>query len=325
MILMNAANSPNSITDPAEPADPPPTATNGKLSALGRKRLEKFAALMPRVIVTDDAKLIHDVRVWSRRLQQILSMLAAQSTKKNKSRKMALRLRSIRKILGRPRNLDVMTELVQEKIGAAGNPVVRDAWDQLRAHLGNRRARAVERSREKLRGFDLVNFADRARVLIDGGAEALEDSLKKSVAGALADWRDAIATAKARPKPKEVHALRIAGKRLRYRVELLAELGDGPAKARVKSLRLLQDQLGSWHDRQVLLESCAEFLSRKDFLATHPGPARALLVEMEREQRRAKASIDGLVKHAEKTSGAFGATEFTIAGDKIPRVAGGPD
>ena len=292
---------------------------------MGRKRLEKFAALIPRVVVTDDAKMIHDVRVWSRRLQQILSMLASPATKKNQPRKLARRLRNIRKILGRPRNLDVMTELVQEKIAAASNPVARDAWDQLRAHLGNRRARAVERSREKLREFDLVNFADRARILIDGGAEALEDSLKESVAGALADWRDAIATAKAQPKPQEVHALRIAGKRLRYRVELLAELGDGPAKARVKSLRLLQDRLGSWHDRQILLETCAEFLSRKDFLAAHPGPARALLVEMEREQRRANAGIDGLVKHAEKTSRAFGASEITIAGDENPVVAAGQD
>ena len=77
---MNAANSPNSTTDPAEPAAPPPTATDGKLCALGRKRLEKFAALIPRVVVTDDAKLIHDVRVWSRRLQQILSVLAPQSS-----------------------------------------------------------------------------------------------------------------------------------------------------------------------------------------------------------------------------------------------------
>ena len=322
---MNAANFPNSTTDPAEPAAPPPTATDGKLCALGRKRLEKFAALMPRVVVTDDAKLIHDVRVWSRRLQQILSVLAPQSSKKNKPRKLMRGLRSIRKILGRPRNLDVMTELVQEKIAAASNPVARDAWDLLRAHLGKRRARAVERSREKFREFDLVNFADRARILIDGGAEMLEDGLQKSVAGALADWRDAIATAKAQPKPQEMHALRIAGKRLRYRVELLAELGDGPAKARVKSLRLLQDRLGGWHDRQVLLETCAEFLSRKGFLATHSGPARALLVEMEREQRRANASIDGLVKHAEKTSRAFGATEFTIAGGENPVVTAGQD
>jgi CHAD domain-containing protein len=278
---------------------------------LGRKRLEKFAALMPRVIVTDDPETIHDVRVWSRRLQQILNLLTAHDGKKNRPRKLARRLRRIRSILGRPRNFDVMIELVREKIEGASNPVVRDAWDQLRIYLVQRRDRAVERSREKLRGFDLVDFAARVRELIDGVGETVEDSLGNSVAGALDDWRAAIDTAKNQPGTQEVHALRIAGKRLRYRVELLAELGQAPAKTWVKSLRLLQDQLGSWHDRQVLLETCAEFLSQKDYLAAHPGLARALLVEMEREQRRANAAVDGLVKHADKASRAFGEAEFT--------------
>jgi CHAD domain-containing protein len=309
VILRNSVNSPSSITEATKPAGPLAAPANTTISSLGRKRLEKFAALMPRVIVTDDAETIHDVRVWSRRLQQILSILEPQSGKK-KPRKLVRSLRSIRKILGRPRNIDVMTQLVQERIDAAGNPVVRDAWDQLRAHLLNRRARAIERSREKLRDFDLVNFADRARALIDGIGEALEAGLTKSVSNALTEWRAAIATAKAEPGTEEVHALRIAGKRLRYRVELLAELGDGPAKSWVKSLRKLQDQLGSWHDRQVLLATCAKFLSQKDFLATHPGLARVLLVEMEREQRRANATVDGLVKHAEKASRVFGDTEF---------------
>ena len=322
MILKNSVSSPSSISEASTPAGPPVAQANGAISELGRKRLEKFAALLPRVIVADDAETIHDVRVWSRRLQQILTMLAPPSAKKDKPRKLARRLRSIRKILGRPRNLDVMTQLVEERIGAAGNPVARDAWDQLRAYLADRRARAVERSREKLRDFDLVNFAARARSLIDGTAETLEETLTKSVAGALENWRAAIAMAKAEPGIEEVHALRIAGKRLRYRVELFAELGHGPAKSWVKALRLLQDQLGAWHDRQVLLETCAKFLSQKDFLASHPGLARALLVEMEREQRRANAAVDSLVKHAEKTSRAIGETEFTTgettppAGDK---------
>ena len=315
-------NTPNAITEATKPARPPAAPAHGTISSLGRKRLEKFAALMPRVIVADDAETIHDVRVWSRRLQQILSMLAPQPGGKNKPRKLVRGLRRIRKILGRPRNLDVMTQLVQEKIDAAGNPVVRDAWDQLRAHLLGRRARAIERSREKLRDFDLVNFADRARALIDGAGEAQDNSLAKSVDSALAEWRAAIATAKAEPETEEVHALRIAGKRLRYRIELLAELGDGPAKLWVKSLKILQDQLGSWHDRQVLLETCAKFLSQKDFLAAHPGLARVLLVEMEREQRRANATVDGLVKHAEKTSRAFGETAITIPEGDIAGAAG---
>jgi CHAD domain-containing protein len=229
-------------------------------------------------------------------------MIAPQSAKKNKSRKLARRLRQVRRILGRPRNLDVIAQLVQERIDNASSPVVRDAWEQLQTYLAERRLRAIERSREELRDFDLVNFTAGARTLIDQAGEALQSGLTDGVTTALTDWRTAIETAKSQPQPEEVHALRIAGKRLRYRLELLADLGHEPAKSWVKGLRSLQDQLGSWHDRQILLETCAKFLSRKNFLAGHPGLARVLLLEMEREQRRAAAAVDGLLKQAEKTA-----------------------
>jgi CHAD domain-containing protein len=260
-------------------------------------------------------------------LQQILSVLAGQSAKKNKPRKLMRALRRVRKILGRPRNLDVMAELVEEKIAATSNPVTRDAWDQLRNYLKDRRSRATERSRQKLRGFDIVDLAARSRAIIDGAgsSEPLQDSLEQGVAAALAAWRDTIATAKAKLTPEELHALRIGAKRLRYRLELLAELGDDEAKARVKSLRRLQDRLGSWHDRQILLETCAEFLSRKGFLTSDPGLARALLVEMEREQRRSRAAVDGLVKHAEKVSGGFGEAQTARAESSESTAAGGPE
>jgi CHAD domain-containing protein len=298
----------SSITDTSSSPEPEHNSIGEKISALGCKRLEKFAALIPRIVLRDDVEPIHDARVWSRRLQQILSMLAPPPDTTNRQRKLMRELRRIRKVLGRPRNLDVIVELVQEKISAAGNPVVRDAWDQLRTQLKDRRARAIERSREKLRGLDIVKLAARYRAIVDGadGGGALEENLRQSIAEGLADWREAVATAMGDLRPEQVHALRIATKRLRYRLELLAELGDGPAKARIKSLRVLQDQMGTWHDRQILLQTCAEFLSRKDFLATHPGPARALLVEMERERRRADAAMEGLVKHAEKVSQGFG-------------------
>lgn len=285
-----------------------PSATQETIATLGRKRLEKFVALIPRIIVSGDSETIHDARVSSRRSQQILKALAPRPTKKNKQRKLLRALRNSREILGRPRNLDVMLKLVEEKVAGAGNPVVRDAWDQLRTHLKERRVRALERAREALRGFDIVDFAARCRAVIDSAAEVqpVEESLKESVAVALGDWRDAIMTAKAKPGVEELHMLRIAGKRLRYRLELLADIGENAAKARVKSLRALQDQLGSWHDSEVLLKTCAKFLTRKDFIATYPALARTLLVEMERERRRANGAIEGLVKHAEKASQAFG-------------------
>jgi CHAD domain-containing protein len=297
-------NSGDPSTEP-NPQPGSPSSVSGTISALARKRLEKFAGLISRLIVTDDPETIHDVRVSSRRLQQVLGILASGGAKKNKRRKLARILRTIRRNLGRPRNLDVMNELVGEKISAASNPVVRDSWEQLRTYIADRRARAIERHREKLRDFDLVNFADRARAIIEGADEAAEGSLIKGVTGALADWRAAIASAKSEPGATEMHAVRIAGKRLRYRLELLAELGSVQAKASIKSVRVLQDRLGAWHDRQLLLETCAVFLSKREVLATHPALARVLLVEMEREQRRAKAAVDGLIKHMDKTARAF--------------------
>jgi CHAD domain-containing protein len=268
----------------------PAGATEDKLAVLGRKRLEKFAALIPRIVVSDDSEIIHDARVASRRGQQIFKVLAPRAARKNKQRKLLRDLRNIREILGRPRNLDVMLESVEEKLARAANPVMRDAWDQLRTHLKAQRTQAVARAREELGGFDIVRLAARGRAIIAGAAdgEPAKENLKEGIAAALISWRDAIVAARAAPGVDEVHTMRIAGKRLRYCLELVTELNEGGAKARVKSLRVLQDQLG-----------------RRDFLEMYPGPARALLLEMERERRRANGAIEGLIKHAEKVSRTF--------------------
>jgi CHAD domain-containing protein len=294
-------------------------ATEDRLAVLACKRLEKFAALIPRIVVSDDSEIIHDARVASRRAQQIFKVLAPRAARKNKQRKLMRDLRNIRKILGRPRNLDVVLESVAEKLDRAANPVMRDGWDQLRTHLKAQRTRAVTRAREELGCFDIVKLAARGRAIIAGAAdgEPAKESLKEGVTAALSAWRDTIATARGKLGVEEVHTLRIAGKRLRYRLELLAELADGGAKARVKSLRVLQDQLGAWNDSQVLLKTCAKFLSRRDFLGMYPGPARALLLEMERERRRANGAIEGLIRRAEKVSLAFGEDAVPASNEQV--------
>jgi CHAD domain-containing protein len=284
-----------------------PSAAGEWIHTLGRKRLEKFAASLPRIVVSGDSEIIHDARVLSRRLQEIVKVLAPQATKKTKQRKLVRALRKIRETLGRPRNLDVMLQQVEQKLAGAGNPGVRNAWDQLRTYLKERRALSLERAREELAEFDIVDFATRCRMIIDDGdREPAGAILKETVAAALGQWREAIVAAKAEPGVDELHRLRIAGKRLRYRLELTADLGDGATKAQIKSLRALQNRLGSWHDSEVLLRTCAKFLRRQDFLAAYPSLARALLVEMERERRHANGVVEELVKHAEKAAQAFG-------------------
>src|SRR6185436_10294228 len=46
-----------------------------RLLKLARKRLQRFATLVPKVLLSDDPDTVHDLRVWSRRLQQALRVI----------------------------------------------------------------------------------------------------------------------------------------------------------------------------------------------------------------------------------------------------------
>ena len=295
-----------------------PDASNFNVSerrvfALSQKRLEKFASLFPRVLIRNDSETIHDARVWSRRLQQIIRVLFPKPARK-KSRKLIRMLRRVRRALGDCRNLDVIMELIQEKIDAASNPVVRDAWDQLKVRVQEKQKRELMRARGELSRYDIVDFVNRTQALLGSAelAEDLQQTLIESIARARKDWNQAVDDAKQDQEPDCLHALRIAGKRLRYRVELLAELGESSAQAQIKPLKTLQEQLGQWHDRHVLSQFVGAFLGRKNFLANHPDLSRALLVEMERERRRNHGVVTNILRSAEKTKESWDAGESDI-------------
>ena len=100
------------------------TAAQKRLLELTRKRLERFVTLVPKFLVADDPDTIHDLRVWSRRLQQTIRALLPQ-TRTQGSRKAIKILRRVRQALGSLRNLDVNTELVQNRLEKAPSPLLR--------------------------------------------------------------------------------------------------------------------------------------------------------------------------------------------------------
>jgi CHAD domain-containing protein len=74
-----------------------------------------------------------------------------------------------------------------------------------------------------------------------------------------------------RPDPAQETArlrparFRIATKVLRYRTELLYDVGHRQLKAQLRWLADLQDAIGVWHDRQVLDQAVAEAVARADY------------------------------------------------------------
>ncbi len=282
---------------------------------LVRKRLERFVTLLPKVLVSDEPEAIHDLRVSSRRLQQALRVILPKP-KPPKSKKVIRVLRQVRQALGPCRNLDVNIALIKEKRKHAGAALVQHAWEAVQTELDGRRGPAIKRARPSIAQHDVFAFIAWTKSLIKGAGGDTDpvEILDKAAAQSINGWEDAFMSAYEHRDETHLHEFRIASKRLRYRAELLADLGQAKAKPLVAALKELQSMLGDWHDRWVLLQYVAEFIGRPNFLASHPDMSRALLAEIEKEKLRNDTTIDQLLQNGAKIRESF-ARWKTVAGE----------
>jgi len=279
----------------------PGTAAQQKLLKLTHKRLERFVTLVPKFLVNDDPDTIHDLRVWSRRLQQTLRIVLSPA-KPPGSRKAIRTLRRVRQALGACRNLDVNIELARQRSREGQSPILRQGWGALETHLQEGRESLLASTRKEVAKYNLVAFIERTRRLISQADLDADPTprMETAVARALSEWDEAHALAKESRSVDNLHAWRIATKRLRYRAELLADSGSAASKPLVKDLKEIQAALGDWHDRCVLLEFAAAFLASRDFLVQHPDMGGALLADMEKETARNDAAIVSVLTRATK-------------------------
>jgi len=82
----------------------------------------------------------------------------------------------------------------------------------------------------------------------------------------LAEFKTMAAEAEPSSDPTEIHQLRIAAKRLRYLMESVSRLGYGDASQAIGWLRLLQDNLGDWHDIDAFEDEIIDIVSRRKFM-----------------------------------------------------------
>jgi len=273
----------------AAPAEAPASiAVRRTLTRLLRKRVRKFVALAPEVLTDANPKTIHDARVWSRRLQQAVSAYFPKP-RSGKVRRLRRTPQRIRRALGEWRNCDVLLEMVAREQRRTRSEAKRQAWAFVSECLLKKRGKQVARAGKKLVRQDLVNYADLAAKLIGRppgeSAEVLMQRLCDSVQGARAKWQSALARAQETQAVNDLHVFRIATKELRYRTELLYDVGHREMKAPLKWLADLQEALGVWHDRQVFHQAVAEALARAEFLLNEPQAARMLLAELEKDRK----------------------------------------
>jgi CHAD domain-containing protein len=271
------------------------------------RQIQKFQHLLARVLSGEEGEAVHDLRVCTRRLQQIVIVLAA-GTHSTRGRGLQRELRQVRRAVGKWRNCDVVLQWVERQEMAGRSRDRRAACQLLRTALERRRRRQIRRARRKLLKPGLLTISDSAaRILPAARAQRAAPTLRQRVRMALNQayerWQAALANAVAQPSDKHFHALRIKTKGLRYHIELAGEFGL-PAKAEIAWLRSFQDGLGRWHDRRELGLSIARTLAKPRLLLTQPRLAVGLLREVERNQRRRQEETARLLDQAQHSQGA---------------------
>jgi CHAD domain-containing protein len=202
---------------------------------------------------------LHRARVASRRLRELLPMLQLDT---NTARKLSRRLRKVTSRLGAVRELDVLLLLIDEL--HASRPARSAALSRVGITVAKKRDEARKRLSSRLPIADMARLGRK----LDRVVDVLRSGEESSSKTAARNWRwavdarvasratrlsDAIEAAGAVYLPERLHAVRIAVKKLRYAVELFAEIGGATTKGDLGTLKRAQDLLGRMHDWQVLM------------------------------------------------------------------------
>jgi CHAD domain-containing protein/CYTH domain-containing protein len=238
-------------------------------AVVARRLLADVAERQARLADESDGAALHDFRVALRRLRSWLRAFRPELDRAipGKARR---RLRRLARESNESRDREVQLAWLRDQTGvlpAEAGPGVGWFVDRLES----RKRTADERFRERL-----ASDFERARASLDGalasivaetgepGTQSAADTLSIALAAVMRTQverlRRRLERVRGPQDDAQAHRARIAGKRLRYVLEPVADsvAGGGPALARLKAL---QDALGELHDACVLVKSVADGLA----------------------------------------------------------------
>jgi CHAD domain-containing protein len=237
-----------------------------------RKRLTVFSHKSKRI--DDDVDALHRTRVASRRLRELLPVLRLDG---RTTRKLDRRLRRVTKRLGAVRDLDVLVGLIEElrrdrrysktalmEVQAVVEDARKIARGRLQAQLSPGRLQKITR---RLKRVAKQLQADETEAT-GGAAERRQTratiwAVEARAARRAVRVRETIDAAGTAYAAAPLHQVRIALKKLRFALELTAELEHRPAARDLATLKASQDLLGRLHDFQVLIEHASHIQSTR--------------------------------------------------------------
>lgn len=217
---------------------------------------EKLRNLVPMAIRDGEVEAIHQARVTTRRLKAAIDLFDSVIAEKQKEAPKKL-LKRLRRRLGALRDADVMIEHLAQ-LGKArrwGRPA---AW--IASRMRARRDEAFRQTREKVEVADVLGRLGQLWGVREQVREAMGEPaavmLRDSLLDQLHQFEHAadglFGMEKETGVRQDPHELRIAGKALRYTLELAKADGHPLPKDVLRQFKSLQEALGLWHDYVVL-------------------------------------------------------------------------
>jgi CHAD domain-containing protein len=240
---------------------------------LARRSVGALLEQWPLALV-DDIEGIHQTRVASRRLRELLPVLASDPDD-GQSVELRRRLRYLTRLLGPSRELDVAGQTLE----ALGSRTPSRAIAIVRAYVDRERSDASRVMRQGVAAVDINHLRVRTREL---AARLDSPGAIRNCAGRAAARLDrraheleaAVLGAGIVYAPGPLHGVRIALKKFRYAFEVAERVGRFRLRGSMQHLKRLQTLLGDLHDLQVLAARV------RDVVALSPGRRRAALAAL---------------------------------------------
>ncbi len=245
---------------------------------------------VPGALVGKDIEQIHRMRVASRRLRSAFSHFEACIPRK----KMPLWVKEIKRItrsLGRARDLDIKIELINQLYEESLDAKYKPGYNRLLLRLKQNRTKAqkkVEKTIHRLQEDKVLKkmgayFKDLSED--SEGIYLYTPSLYQRSFNAINDTLTDFLSYKefvhSPENSEKLHAMRIAGKHLRYSIELFAPVYRNALLPYIQVMKNIQDHLGALHDCDVWIAWLPKFIekeqARVEAYFGNTGPLKRLL------------------------------------------------
>lgn len=253
--------------------------------------VDELRRLIPNALDQFDEEAVHKARVATRRLKAALDLLEPVLNKQH-AKPFAQLGRKLRRRLGPLRDADVMLEHLKE-FETSEQLRTAAAWTHER--VTQEREDARKKSGDK---------ASPAKVLSKLGTWwgvredviAAEQAVLSLLAESLHIQLDRFIEHADPNRRTDPHELRIAGKLMRYTLEMAEVVGVAMPKGLMKTFKGMQESLGAWHDQVVLAERMMEGCIDEELALHRPTTLREALKLIDHATAIAAGELEGFDK-----------------------------